>query len=154
MRPKRFRAFALPFVAILAVAGSLAYITAPPKGVDGYRERAASTAETLVSQLETARLWAESEHEGKALTTSALVGFEETEKGAEAAASKFEGYEPPDGVAALRSELVALAGEATEALARLRIAAQQERWEEVAELSRPLPELAEKLTAFEERAEP
>lgn len=138
---------------ILGVAAALAYVTAPPKGSDGYHERAAATAEALVSQLETARLWAKNESEGRALRTTALVGFEETEEGAEAATSRFEGYEPPDGTSDLRSELTKLAREAIEALAALRIAAQQERWEEVPQLSRPLPELSEELSAFEERAE-
>jgi hypothetical protein len=142
------------FGAIAVVAAALWYVTAPPKGVDGYRERAAATAETLVSQLETARLWAESEEEGKALRTTVLVGFEETEEDAEAAASQFEGYEPPDGVGDLREELTSLATEATQALAALRIAAQQERWEDVAELAHSLPGLSERLGALEERAEP
>lgn len=142
------------FAAIALVAAALWYVTAPPKGVDGYRERSASTAETLVSQLETARLWAQGEEEGKALRTTVLVGFEEAEEDAGAAASQFESYEPPDGVAGLREELTGLAAEATEALAALRIAAQQERWEDVPELARPLPELSEKLSALEERAEP
>jgi len=139
---------------ILLIASAIAYVTAPPKGSDGYRERAAATAETLVSQLETARLWAENETEGRALPTTALVGFEEAEEDAEAAASQFESYEPPDGVANLRDSLVALAAATTAALARLRIAAQQERWEEMTALSRPLPKLSAKLAAFEERAEP
>jgi hypothetical protein len=145
---------AATLVAILAIAGSLAYVTAPPKGADGYRERAAATAEGLVSQLETARLWAETESEGRALPTTALVGFEEAEEDAEASAAQFESYEPPSGLAELREELVALAGEATEALARLRIAAQQERWRDVPELSRPLAGLSRRLSSFEERAEP
>lgn len=144
----------LPTCVIALVAGALWYVTAPPQGVDGYRERAAATAETLVSQLETARLWAQAEEEGKALRTTVLVGFEETEEDADAAASKFAGYEPPDGVAALREDLTALATEATEALSALRIAAQQERWEDVRELSRPLPRLSAELAALEERAEP
>ncbi len=54
------------FAVIAATVAALWYVTAPPKGVDGYRERAAATAETLVSQVETARLWAESEEEGRA----------------------------------------------------------------------------------------
>jgi hypothetical protein len=142
------------FAAIALVAAALWYVTAPPQGVDGYRERAAATAETLVSQLETARLWARTEEEGKALRTTVLVGFEETEEDAGAAASQFESYEPPGGVAALREDLTGLAGEATEVLTALRIAAQQERWEDLPELSRPLPELSERLSAFEQRAEP
>ena len=151
---RRLRSGIVAFAGIAVVVAALWYVTAPPKGVDGYRERAAATAETLVSQLETARLWAESEGEGKALRATVLVGFEETEKDAEAAAAQFEGYEPPDGVAALREDLTSLAAEATEALSALRIAAQQERWGDVPELARPLPRLSEQLSALEERAEP
>jgi hypothetical protein len=149
-----FRTAALAFAAILAIAGALAYITAPPKGLDGYRERAAATAETLGSQVETALIWAEARDAGKSTSAAALVGFEETEEDANAAASSFAGYELPDGGAGLRSRLVALAEEVGAALAELRIAAQQERWEEIAALSAPLPGLSEELSQFEERVEP
>lgn len=140
--------------AIAVVAASLAYVTAPPKGLDGYRERAAATAETLVSQVETARLWSDTYRAGKATTAATLVGFEEAEEDADAAATKFEGYEPPDGGLRYRRELTALAAEVTVALSQLRIAAQQERWEDLAALSAPLAGLAERLSRFEERAEP
>ena len=137
-------------VAAIALVGAcIWYVTAPPKGEDGYRERAAATAEALVSQVESARLWAETEAAGKTLPPTALVGLEEAEEDAEAAAAKFEGYEPPDGVEEQRERLVSLAGEASEALAAIRIAAQQERWDDV----RPLPALSRELTAFEEEAE-
>jgi hypothetical protein len=154
MKGSTFRVAVGAFLAIALVGACLWYVTAPPKGEDGYRERAAATAETLVSQVESARLWAVTEAEGKALTSTTLVGLEEAEEDAASAASQFEGYEPPDGVDALRARLVALAGEASEVLSSMRIAAQRERWDEVLPLSRPLPGLSRELSAFEERAEP
>lgn len=144
----------MAFAAIAAVAASLAYVTAPPKGLDGYRERAASTAETLGSQVETALLWSQTYRQGKATTAASLVGFEEASEDADAAAAEFEGYEPADGGIPYRRELTALAAEVTDSLSQLRIAAQQERWEELAALSAPLPGLSERLSRFEERAEP
>jgi len=140
--------------AILLIGAAIAYVTAPPQGAHDYRERAAATAETLVSQLETARLWAENEEAGKALRTTVLVGFEQTDEDADAAVSQFEAYEPAAGTARLRHDLAALGAETTAALAKLRIAAQQERWDEVAALSRPLPALSNRLRALAERTEP
>lgn len=146
---------ALPTLAvILATAAALAYVTAPPKGLDGYRERAAAGAETLGSQVESASLWVETHAAGRAITAATLVGLEEAEEDAEAAASKFEAYEPPSGTASLRAEFVSLTGDTNEALSRLRIAAQQERWEELPDLAAPLPRLSNEWSRFEERAEP
>jgi hypothetical protein len=104
--------------------------------------------------VETARLWAETHADGKATGAATLVGLEESEEDATAAAAQFESYEPPDGAAALRSRFVALAADVESALSRLRIAAEQERWDELGALSAPLPALSEELLRFEERAEP
>lgn len=130
------------------------YITAPPRGLDGYRERAAHTAEALGSQVQTALLWAEAHDDGKAFSTSTLVSFEEAEEDAVAAAKSFEGFTPPRGGERWRTRFVALAVEVNDALAQLRIAGAQGRWDEVPALSAPLPRLASELTRFEERVEP
>jgi hypothetical protein len=142
------------FAAILAIGAALAYVTAPPKGLDGYRERAAATAESLRSQVETARIWADARIAGRATSAAALVGFEEADNAAIATAAKLEAYEPPDGGLPLRRRFVHLASSVTDALARLRIAAQMERWDELRALSEPLPRLSRELGRFEERAEP
>lgn len=149
-----FRLGIVVFACIAVVAAALAYVLAPPKGLDGYRERAAATAETLGSQVETALLWSRTYRAGKATPAATLVGFEEAEEDADAAAAEFEGYEPADGGTAYRRELTLLASEVADALSQLRIAAQQERWGELGDLSAPLPGISTKLSRFEERAEP
>ncbi|HEX6227966.1 MAG TPA: hypothetical protein VFZ41_00720 [Solirubrobacterales bacterium] len=135
------RTATLTFAAILAIAGALAYVTAPPKGLDGYRERAAATAETLASQVETASLWVQVQADGKATTAATLVGLEEAAEDGRAAATTFEGYEPPTEAVTLRGRFASLAAE-------------QERWLDLPALSAPLSGLAEEWTRFEERAEP
>lgn len=144
----------LSFAAIAIVVAVLVYVAAPPQGLDGYRERAAASAETMASQVETAALWAETRAADKATGPAALVGFEEAEEDAVAAASKFEGYEPPDEAARLRGRFVSLTDETTAALALLRIAAEQGRWGDLPALASPLGRLAAEWSRFEERAEP
>ncbi len=129
-------------------------MTAPPKGVDGYRERAAASAETIRSQVQLARIWVASLEEDESTKAAARVGLEETDRDAASAISTFEAYEVPAALNDLHSAFGSLAGSATDALAALRIAAEQERWEELAGLARPLPSLAHRLRQFEERAEP
>jgi hypothetical protein len=142
-------------IAVVALtAGALWYLTAPPKGEDGYREEAASSAETLRSQVELARIWVEATEDEKSTKTAALVGLQETERDAVGAASSFEGYEPPAGLNPLRSELSSLANETSDALGSLRISAEQEEWERLSELASPLSDLAARLEEFEERVEP
>jgi hypothetical protein len=144
----------LILAAILALGGALWYLTAPPKGLDGYRERAASTAESLRSQVETSRIWVETAADGKATHAATLVGLEEAETDATSAASKFESFEPPAGGLKLRQRFSATSDDVTAALADLRIAAQLERWQEIEGLAEPLPGLAEDLRRFEESVEP
>jgi hypothetical protein len=138
---------------VALTAGTLWYLTAPPKGEDGYRERAASSAETLRSQVELARIWVEAAEDEESTKTAALVGLQETERDATSTASSFE-YEPPAGLNPLRSELSSLARETRNALGSLRIAAQQEEWARFGELASPLSDLAARLEDFEERVEP
>lgn len=141
--------------ALLAVLGAaIWYVSAPPKGRDGYLERVASTAETVRSQIQTARIWSETESDGEATRAAALVGFEEAERDGESALSEFESYEPAPGTLAVRQELVRLASEATSRLGEMRIAAQLEDWEEIEGISRRLPRLAEQLDQLEERTRP
>lgn len=140
--------------AIAVAAGCLWYLSAPPKGIDSYRERAASTLESLHSQVQVARIWSETVSEGRATTQAALVGLQEAERDASSAASQFERHEPPFGGLELRTRLSALATKTTTALGDLRIAAEQERWDEVPRLTQPLRELAPRLEDFETEAMP
>lgn len=142
------------FAAILAVAASLWYVTAPPKGLDGYRARAAYTAGTLRSQVQSARLTADAVTDDKLPHAAALVGFEEAESDAASAASGFETFEPPVGAGRVGARFVSLASETTDALAALRISAQQERWDRIRSLAEPLPGLAARLDDLIGRLEP
>lgn len=140
--------------AIATVGLALWYVTAPPKGEDGYLERVAQTSETVRSQLQTARIWAETHADGKATDAAALVGLEEAERDAHSAVGEFEAYEPPSAMLELRSGLLRVASGATERLGAMRIAGQLEDWSRVAKLAAALPSLAEELDRLEERARP
>lgn len=154
MSSPRTRSAVVGLVITLAVATALWYVTAPPKGLDGYRERAASIAEAVRSQVETSRLWVRTVEDGKATHAAALVGLREAEEDARSAASTFQGYEPPAKGLPLRRAFSAVTTDATAALAELRIAAEQGRWEGIAATAEPLSELSTRLRRFEERAEP
>jgi hypothetical protein len=75
----------------------------------------------------------------------------EAEEGPGAAQGTFDGIQPPDRRAdELRDQLDELLGQATDALASLRIAARRGELATLPELAAPLPEVAAKLHAFAE----
>jgi len=139
---------------VAVVVAALWYVVAPPRGVDGYRERASSTAEALRSQVQTARIWLRTVARDDTLLTSASVGLWEAEEDASAVASGFEGYDPPRGADELRADLSGLADETTSALGDLRIAAHRGDWGTLPRLAEPLPRLADRLQALARRAQP
>ena len=139
---------------ILIATAAAWYLSAPPKGEDGYRERAASTAETLRSQVGVVRIWVDAVTDAKVTHAAAEVGLEQAESDAVAATGQFERYEPPSGVVAVETEFSSLAAAVSDALTALRAAAQQEEWDRLGDLARPLPQLGRQLDAFEERIEP
>jgi hypothetical protein len=146
--------FVAATIAVLIVVAALWYVTAPPKGVDAYRERAAATAETARSQVQVARIWVETFGDDEATAAATLVGLEEAETDAAAAVSEFEAYEPPTGAIDLRTRLSGLGNRAIDTLSALRIAAEQERWADLPRLAAPLSGLDRELRVLEERAEP
>jgi hypothetical protein len=150
---RRLGAF-VALVAVLIVAGAVWYVIAPPKGADGYRERAAHTTEGIRSQVQSARIVVETFVDGELPNPATLVMLEEAERDTGAAASTFEGFEPPAGLEMQRSQFTRLAGRASDALADLRIAAQQEDWAALERLAQPLSALATRLQEFEEGVEP
>lgn len=135
--------------AIIVLAAALWYLTAPPRSADAYRERAAATAKTLRSQVQSARIVVESLGDDQLPRAAALVGLEEAERDAGSAANQFEAYEPPEGTLPVREELTGLASEAQGALGALRIAAQQDEWERLSRLAERLPTIAARLGAFQ-----
>ncbi len=140
--------------AAVAVLASLWYVEAPPRTVGDYRERTAMTAEALRSQVETARLWVRELEDGNATREAATVAFREAERDATAAAAEFAAWDPRGGTRGIRSDLTTVASDVTDALAELRIAAEDGRWDKVAALAEPLPGLAERLETVARRSDP
>lgn len=143
---------ALAVAAGLLVLACLWYVQAPPRSADAYRERAVKTAETLRSQVQTTRIWLRTVADDESTRPAASVGFREAEEDAGNAASTFESYDPPTGTDALRRRLTTLAGEVTEALAQVRIAAHRGQWRELPQRGAALAELSERLDELEEQA--
>ena len=137
--------------AVLVVA-SVWYVQAPPRTAAAYRDEAKRTAETLRAQVETARLWIESVHDGSATHQAATVAFQETEADAIAAASGFAAHDPPSDTDALRRDLTALGDDVESALGDLRILAHRERWAELPERPTRLAELSRRLDDLAQRA--
>ncbi len=142
------------FVLPVVVVASLWYVSAPPRSPDTYRERAAKTAATLSSQVQTARIWVRSSEDGEVTRQAATVGLREAEADANKAASKFETYDPPRGLVDLRSRVSSLAADVTDSLATLRIATAHEQWSQLPRLAEPLERLVNRLDELEKTAKP
>ena len=69
-------------MAVLIVAAAVWYVSAPPKGSDGYRERMAEVTRTLRSQVQSARIWAQTFDDGNAMRAATTVGLEEADSDA------------------------------------------------------------------------
>ncbi len=138
----------------LLVVYSVWWVQAPPRGEVAYRESAQTTLEKLRSRAETARLWVDQLERDRVHGAAVEIALEEAETGAGSALSQFEGYEPPQGLEPLRSEVSALGSEAKSALGNLRIAAHQDRWEALPHLAAPLPALSARLDELSRKAEP
>lgn len=139
---------------IVAVAGSLWYLQAPPRTADGYAGRAADTAASLRAQVETARIWVETVAEGRTLLTSAAVGLEEADGDAATVLADFEQLDPPAGTAAVRESVSATGREAVNLLGGVRIAAQDGDWERVERRRDRLARMGDRLHALEREARP
>ncbi|MBD0338984.1 MAG: hypothetical protein ICV67_06845, partial [Thermoleophilia bacterium] len=112
------------------------------------------TAETLRSQVETARLWVREHVRGNVTGQAVRVSLGEAERDAAAATSRFAGWDPRGETRAVRSEVAALGTDVTETLARLRIAAEDGRWDALPALARPLARLSVRLESAARRADP
>lgn len=141
---------------LLVVIGGAAiwYVSAPPRGSDGYRERMGETTRTLRSQVQSARIWADTFDAGDATAAATAVGLEEAELDASAAASQFESHEPPAGELRSRTRFVSLASDTTGVLADLRIASQLKQWKRLPRIAARLEEVATRLDRFEHRVRP
>lgn len=72
------------------------------------------------------------------------MAFREAEDDARSTAARFAGYDPPAGTA-VRDQVAAAAGDAVEALAQLRIAADDGRWQRLGDLGSRLEQVTGRL---------
>jgi hypothetical protein len=140
----------LAIVLGLLTAGSLWWVQAPPRSDAAYREHALKQAESLISHVQTARAWVREVGRERTLHRAALVGLQEAEHDATKTVSSFESLDPPAGQGYLRARFAAHGTEATDVLARLRIAARRGEWERVGAELDTLARVAERLERFAE----
>ena len=136
------------WVAVLLLLGAC---TGPVRSSAVYESKAGETAKVVVSAVQTARLSVDAARGHKAFGRYLSQILAEAEEEATAAQGTFDAIQPPDRRAdELRDHLDELLGEATDALAELRIAARRGHTAELAEPAAPLAGLAGKLHDFAE----
>ncbi len=148
------RSWRLTPLLVLLILAALWYVQAPPRTGGDYRERAAMTLETLRSQVQSTSLWIRELENERTTRQAASVAFREAEDDASAAVSDFAAWDPVGNTQGLRRDITAVGSDVTDALAAVRIAAEDERWDTLPELARPLPPLANRLERLARRADP
>ena len=125
------KALAVVFV-VIVVAASVWYAVAPPRSESAFRSEAASTLQTLHSQVRTTQLWADALADDEVTHQAATVSFEESETDAGTAVSTFRAYNPPDEqLSELRTEVIDAGDRALSLLGEVRIAAHSGQWNTV-----------------------
>jgi hypothetical protein len=138
-------------VGALAGVFLLVACVAPARSFDAYQGKAADTAESVVSAIETARLAVTAAREDRAFAPYLSVVLAEAEQGASGSGDIFASIQPPDERSArLRDALLAMVTRAESALADLRVAVRLGELDRLPELARPLPELSDQLDTFAE----
>jgi hypothetical protein len=125
---------------VLALVTACTQVVGPVRTFRDFELKAASTAKSVRSSVETAHLTVRLAREDKAFAPYLSVMASDAEDGASAAASTFSGLQPPDARAdALAARLDPLLQRATDALTDVRIRARR------TELGNPAPILERRL---------
>lgn len=115
-----------------------------------YEEKVANTAESAGSAVQTARLVVEAADEGKAPGPYTARALSDAETALDSISTHIGSVQPPTTHSTeLRSRVTSLLEDCRTALAELRIAARDGRFEELARLAEPLPRLAARLKRLE-----
>jgi hypothetical protein len=131
------------------VAVSCVQIVGPARTYHDYELKAESTAKTVRSAVETARLAVSvaSKHDSFPPYVSVLLS--ESERDAEDAAGTFAGIQPPDAHSdRIRAQLTAILDRTVPVLGHLRILARRAELERLARSARSLPSLSRQLDRF------
>jgi hypothetical protein len=136
---------------LAAVVLSCAACVAPARSFDAYEGKAAATAETAGSAVETALLTVDIVDRDGLFAPNVSILVQEAEQDASSAADAFSSIQPSDPASdALRARLEELLRPAVGGLAQLRIAARRGELETLDELARPLRDVADGLEQFAE----
>jgi NTP pyrophosphatase (non-canonical NTP hydrolase) len=137
--------------AFAVVAVATAGCVSPSRTDDDYRHKAANTAQTVASSLQTARLGVKAAVDGKTFGPYLTRLLAEAEEDAEGAQAAFDAVQPPSEHAdAIHDELADLLTDALDTLRGLRIAVRRSDLAKLRETARPLGELADKLDEFQD----
>jgi hypothetical protein len=123
----------------------------PARSFDAYGGKAADTADSVASAVETARLAVEVAAAGRAFAPDLSVVLGEAERDARGSLDIFASIQPPDARSAeLRAQLLDLIERAETILSNLRIAARWGDLDRLPDIGHPLASLGGELTDFSE----
>ena len=144
---RKLWALALPFA--LFTAGCVSHPVGPARTFGKYEGKAVTSAESVLSAVESARLVAKTAAKGNAFGPYLATMGSEAEDAASGVQGTFSSIQPPDGKAdALRRSLLRLMDDAVSHLADLRIALRRGEGNDATRVARPLDVDAKRLTHF------
>jgi hypothetical protein len=121
----------------------------PVRSFSAYEGKAATTAESVASAVQVARVAVTDAADGRAFAPYLSVVLAESEGDAGGSSSTFAAIQPPDpGSARLRTELLDLVGRAESVLADLRIAVRWGELDRLQEIAAPLDAVGRQLADF------
>ena len=136
---------------LLLIALTCAGCVGPARSFDTYEGKAATTAESVASAVQTARLAVTAASDLRAFAPYLSVVLAEAEGDAGASGATFATIQPPDErSASLRTELLDLVGRAEDVLADLRISVRWGDLDRLDEIAGPLGPIGDQLADFSE----
>lgn len=144
------RRAARPACVVLVLLVALSACVGASWSQTDYEEKVANTAESAGSAVQTTRLVVEAAEDGKAPGPYTARALSDAETALTSIATHIGSVQPPTTHStALRSRVVSLLEDCRTAVAGLRIAAREGRFEELSRLAEPLPRLAARLKQLE-----
>jgi len=148
---RRLVAAALLAIAGVAVAGCVPHPVGPARTFDSYEGKAATTAESALSAVETVRLAADTSSRGNAFGPYLSVLVSDAEASLDGLAGTFDSIQPPDEQAdALHDELAELLQSAGDNVRTVRVSVRRGELDSLADVAEPLSGDADELRAFAE----
>jgi ABC-type transporter Mla subunit MlaD len=140
-------AVAAAFALAMAASGCVG----PARTEGDFARKASTSAKSVRSAVETARVGADLAKRGKGFSTYLSVLLSEAEEDASKVQSAFDSIDPPNRVAdRQRAELDDLMQQTASVLADLRIAARRGQLERLPDIAQPLPDLSDRLQRFDD----